>query len=111
MDPAAGPEGLRRRAEPAAPAAVEMPSDPPAAAEPRPSAEWEPGVPLSDRDDAARAQRPKGQVAVPKRRSIIQETGDDLESEVRDFMNRDKPAAEEDDFSEFLDRGIDPNVD
>jgi len=112
MDPAVGPAGLRRRAEPAGPSAVEVTADPAPAAEKRPSAEWAPGVPLSDLDDAARARRPERQVATPRRRSIIQDTGDDLESEIRDFMNRDKQSSsEEEDFSEFLDNGIDPNVD
>ena len=112
MDPAAGPAGLRRRAEPAGPASVEVPADPAPVAEPEQSAEWQPGVPLSDRDDEARAHRPKRQVATRRRRSLIQDTGDDLESEIRDFMNRDKQSSpEEDDISELLDHGIDPNVD
>lgn len=61
------------------------------------------GVPFSERSDA-RPRRP----AAPRR----EEAPADLDAEIQEFMNKDQRGiSDDDDFSELLGSGIDPNVD
>ncbi|MGD8375019.1 MAG: hypothetical protein PVF68_02670 [Acidobacteriota bacterium] len=61
------------------------------------------GVPFSERPEP-RSRRP----APPRR----EESTRGLDAEIQEFMNKDQRGiAEDDDFSDFLGSGIDPNLD
>ena len=65
------------------------------------------GVPFSEREETT-VSRPRRSSPKPEE----EQSPEDLEGEIREFMGRNKRGpAPDDDFSEFLGSGIDPNVD
>ena len=71
---------------------------------PEPGPQEDLGVPLSEREVTRAPGRAPPEPEAPDPQA--------LEAEIREFMNRDpRGSAPDDDFSEFLGSGIDPNVD